>query len=134
MSVHEIQHDSQTVPGPAGALFVRSWRPPGQAVASIVVAHGFKSHSRYYQWTGENLAAQGYSTFALDLRGRGNSEGQRYFVQTMSDYARDVNVGVELAKSREPHLPVFLLGAQYGLCCVVCFCTRSSIANQWARL
>ncbi|MBO9611418.1 MAG: alpha/beta hydrolase [Dyadobacter sp.] len=39
----------------------------------VVIVHGFNSHSGYYQWVAEQLTSNGYETYAIDLRGRGNS-------------------------------------------------------------
>jgi alpha-beta hydrolase superfamily lysophospholipase len=56
----------------------------------------------------------GFAPFALDLRGRGKSEGERYFVDDVADYVADVAAIIRLAKSRYPGLPVFLLGHSAG--------------------
>jgi len=61
-------------------IFVRSWLPASAPRSVVVVCHGFNSHSGQYLWVGEQLAAAGYAAFALDLRGRGRSEGERFYV------------------------------------------------------
>ena len=94
-------------------IFVRSWRPePARAV--IVVCHGVNSHSGQYVWVGEQFAASGLATYALDLRGRGKSDGERFYVEDVADYVSDVAATVKLAKSRHPDLPVILLGHSAG--------------------
>src|SRR2546426_7317983 len=95
-------------------IFVRSWRPSGQARAVVVVCPGFNSHSGYYAWVAEQLTADGQAVYALDLRGRGRSDGERFYVQKMADYASDVATVMALVRSREPGLPVFLLGHSAG--------------------
>ena len=50
----------------------------------------------------------------MDLRGRGNSDGERFYVNDFEDYVSDVASVVALAKSREPGLPLFLLGHSAG--------------------
>jgi acylglycerol lipase len=52
--------------------------------------------------------------YAIDLRGRGNSDGERFYVDTFEDYVRDVEAVTALVKSREPGLPVFMLGHSAG--------------------
>lgn len=79
-----------------------------------MVVPGFNSHSGYYQWAGATLANSGFAVFALDLRGRGQSDGERYFVQAVEEYTADVDVAVKLARSREPGIPLFLLGHSAG--------------------
>jgi alpha-beta hydrolase superfamily lysophospholipase len=63
---------------------------------------------------GEQFAANGLAAHALDLRGRGNSEGERYYVDDAADYINDVATFVRMAKSQHPELPVFLLGHSAG--------------------
>jgi acylglycerol lipase len=95
-------------------IFIRSWRPEGQARGVVAICHGVLSHSGYYLWVGEQLAAHGLAVYALDLRGRGHSDGERFYIEKMADYLDDVNALMTLAKSREPGLPLFLLGHSAG--------------------
>ena len=95
-------------------IFVRSWLPESTARAVVVICHGVNSHSGQYQWTGEQLAAHGLATYALDLRGRGRSEGERFYVDDVADYVADVSATVDLARSHHSGLPVFLLGHSAG--------------------
>src|SRR5262245_54892120 len=109
-NVHE-----ETIDSTKGVrIFVRSWRPETTPRAAIVVCHGVNSHSGQYLWVGEQLAASGFAVFALDLRGRGQSDGERFYVEHVADYVSDVAATVALAKSRHPGLPVFLLGHSAG--------------------
>jgi acylglycerol lipase len=95
-------------------IFVRSWRAESKPRGVVVVCHGVNSHGGQYLWAGEQLAAAGFVVFALDLRGRGKSDGERFYVETVADYVSDVAAVVKLAKSRNPGLPVFLLGHSAG--------------------
>lgn len=100
---------------PAGLkIFVRSWRPTAPARAVVVICHGVNSHSGYYLWAAEQLVASGFAVYALDLHGRGRSDGERFFLEKMVDYVDDVDAVVKLAKSREPGLAVYLLGHSAG--------------------
>lgn len=114
MSAQSIQTVEERLSGRGGGLFVRSWRPAGQARGVVVIVPGFNSHSGYYHWAGAELAENGFATFALDLRGRGQSDGERYFVSSVEEYTSDVEVLVNLAKSREPAVPLFLFGHSAG--------------------
>ena len=95
-------------------LLVRSWRPAGPARGVVAIVPGFNSHSAYYAWPAEKLTAAGLATYAVDLRGRGQSDGERFYVESFADYLSDVDMLVTLAKSREPGLPLFLLGHSAG--------------------
>jgi acylglycerol lipase len=105
----------EILPSTGGAkIFVRSWRPPGPARAAVVICHGVKSHSGYYLWAGEQFAAMGCAVYALDLRGRGKSPGPRLYIDNISEYVEDVATVIKAAKSRDPGVPVFLLGHSAG--------------------
>jgi acylglycerol lipase len=109
-SVHEEKIDSAK----GFKIFVRSWIPASKPRAVVVVCHGVNSHSGQYIWVGEQFAASGLAAYALDLRGRGQSDGERFYVEDIADYVSDVAGTVKLAKSRHPGLPVFLLGHSAG--------------------
>jgi len=95
-------------------IFTRSWQPEGAPRAVLVIVPGFNSHSGQYLWTAEQFAANGLAVYALDLRGRGRSEGERFYVEKMEDYTDDVQTLVTQAKSENPGLPVYLLGHSAG--------------------
>lgn len=95
-------------------IFVRSWRPNGKARGIMILIHGFNSHGGYMEWPGEQFAAEGLAVFALDLRGRGKSDGERFYVEEFSDYLEDVDRLVGIAKGRNPALPVYVLGHSAG--------------------
>ena len=95
-------------------LFVRSWRPQEKTRGVVAIVPGFNSHGGYYQWVAEQLTAAGLAVYAIDLRGRGQSDGERFYVAHFADYLNDADRLVKLAKSREPELPVFMLGHSAG--------------------
>lgn len=95
-------------------IFVRSWRPEATPRAVVVICHGVNSHGGQYTWVGEQFAANGFAAFALDLRGRGRSDGERFYVEHVADYVSDVAGTIKIAKGRNPGLPVFLLGHSAG--------------------
>jgi alpha-beta hydrolase superfamily lysophospholipase len=100
-------------------IFFRSWRPSVKPPCAkprgvVAIIPGFNSHSGYYSWVGNQLASQDLAVYAVDLRGRGKSDGERFYVDTFADYISDIEAFVALAKSREPGLPVYLLGHSAG--------------------
>jgi len=95
-------------------IFTRSWQPEGEARAVIVLVHGFNAHSGYMIWPGEHFAAHGLAAYALDLRGRGRSEGERFWVEKFSDYLADVDGLVAIARQENPGLPIYVLGHSAG--------------------
>lgn len=95
-------------------IYLRSWKPDGAPRAVIVICHGVNSHGGQYLWPASELVKKGHAVFALDLRGRGKSEGGRFYVDDIADYVSDLAGTVKIAKARHPGLPVFLLGHSAG--------------------
>lgn len=95
-------------------LFTRTWRPAAPPRGVVVIVPGFNSHSAYYGWAAGQLVASGLATYALDLRGRGRSDGERFYVERFADYLDDVAALVAHARAREGDLPIFLLGHSAG--------------------
>jgi acylglycerol lipase len=95
-------------------IATRSWQPDGSPRAVMILVHGFNAHSGYMEWPGEQFASKGLATHALDLRGRGKSEGERFYVEQLSDYLGDVDKLVNIARSENPGLPIYVLGHSAG--------------------
>jgi acylglycerol lipase len=96
-------------------IATRSWHPEaGAARGVVVIVPGFNSHSGYYEWVAGQLTADGLAVYSIDLRGRGKSDGERFYVQNFEDYVNDVATFVSLVKESEPGLPVFMLGHSAG--------------------
>jgi acylglycerol lipase len=95
-------------------IHLRSWMPEAEPRAVVVICHGVNSHGGQHAWTAEQFAARGFAVFALDLRGRGKSEGERFYVEDIADYVADVSGTIAIAKTRHPGLPVYLLGHSAG--------------------
>jgi acylglycerol lipase len=112
-------------------IFFRSWRPAGSPRGVVVISHGFNSHSGQYLWAADQLVAGGLAVYALDHRGRGRSDGERFYVDTIADYVKDLATFVKLAKAREPGLPVFLLGHSAGgvIACIYTLENQAELAG-----
>jgi alpha-beta hydrolase superfamily lysophospholipase len=112
-------------------IFWRSWKPAGEPRGLVAIVPGFNSHSGYYEWVGEQLAADGLAAYAVDLRGRGRSEGERFFVEQFSEYVGDAAQLVAMAKAENPGLPVYLLGHSAGgvVACLYALDHQSEIAG-----
>jgi acylglycerol lipase len=95
-------------------IFTRHWEPSGPAKASLVLCHGVNSHGGQYVRAAEEFAARGYAVTALDLRGRGKSEGERFYTDSIDDYVSDLSQTIDLARSLHSDLPLYLLGHSAG--------------------
>lgn len=92
----------------------RAWSAVGTPRGVLVIVPGFNSHSGYYGRAASKLAGGGLAVYAVDLRGRGKSDGERFYVDSFADYAADVGGLVSLAIAANPGLPVYLLGHSAG--------------------
>jgi len=69
-------------------IFTREWQPAGKPHAVVVISHGFNAHSGQYEWVAQQFVSKGLAVYALDHRGRGRSEGERFFVKKFADWTK----------------------------------------------
>lgn len=100
--------------GTGGKIFTRHWKPQGAPRASLVLCHGVNSHGGQYLRAGEDFASRGFAVTALDLRGRGRSDGERFYIESIDEYVSDLSLTIDHARSLHPDLPVYLLGHSAG--------------------
>jgi alpha-beta hydrolase superfamily lysophospholipase len=74
-------------------LTYRAW-PKAGADITFAVVHGLGEHGGRYARFAEGMARHGMGTFAVDLRGHGNSPGQRGHVDSWSQWTDDVSAFV----------------------------------------
>lgn len=100
--------------GTGGQILIRHWQPQGEPRASLVLCHGVNSHGGQYVRAGEDFAARGFAVTVLDLRGRGRSDGERFYIESIDEYVADLSLAIDHARDRHPDLPVYLLGHSAG--------------------
>lgn len=95
-------------------LHYRTWEASSPR-AALVIVHGLGEHSGRYDEFATRMASFGFSSFALDLRGHGLSEGRRghtpnfdALLQDLDRFRREVQGLVDM------QLPFFLLGHSMG--------------------
>ena len=96
------------------AVSYKNWPAANTPKGLVVLAHGFTSHSGYFQWTAEQLTAQDYEVYGIDFPGRGNSDGERYYIADYEQFVKELDKLVDLAQTAHPGLPTFLLGHSAG--------------------
>lgn len=95
-------------------LHYRTWEVPSPR-AAVLLVHGLFDHSGRYDGFAEALAAQQFSTFALDLRGHGSSEGRRGHVQRFDVFLQDLDrFRREVQGLVDVDLPLFMIGHSTG--------------------
>ena len=95
-------------------LRVRSWSVP-RPRGSVIVAHGLGEHGGAYAHLAEALGSRLDLDFhALDFRGHGQSPGRRGVVRRYDDLVGDLRAVIAWARSRNPDLPMFVVGHSNG--------------------
>ncbi|WP_157634661.1 alpha/beta hydrolase [Spirosoma panaciterrae] len=84
-------------------LFLRRWNPdsidPSKKGIAVLIFHGITAHSGAYAMAGEPIAAGGYTTFGLDYRGHGLSDGNRGDSPSKDRWIADLAESVRYVKS-----------------------------------
>lgn len=70
-------------------LAFRAWPQPGASI-SFAVVHGLGDHGGRYARFADGMSKRGMGAYALDLRGHGNSPGQRGHVDSWTQWTDDV--------------------------------------------
>jgi alpha-beta hydrolase superfamily lysophospholipase len=95
-------------------LVYRAWEAVSPR-AGIVVVHGLGEHSGRYEQFAEALGSFGISTYALDQRGHGLSDGRRGHVPSFDILLRELDrFRHEVEGLADYRLPLFLLGQSMG--------------------
>lgn len=93
------------------------WRPTdGQPVKALIVAiHGLGLENRAFKFFGKEMAARGFVTYALDVRGFGAwADAAGGEAINFEKCCKDIAAVTDAMKRIEPGLPVFLLGESMG--------------------
>jgi alpha-beta hydrolase superfamily lysophospholipase len=60
------------------------------------------------------LLPQQYAVYGLDLRGHGQSPGQRGYINTWAEFRDDVRTFLQMIQKQQPGCPIFLFGHSMG--------------------
>ncbi|MBD2295622.1 lysophospholipase [Anabaena sphaerica FACHB-251] len=111
----KIYHSVGTFKGVGGLdLYYQSWNPRGKIKAILVLVHGLGGHSGLYKNIIEHLLPQQYAVYGLDLRGHGQSPGQRGYINTWAEFRDDVRNFLQMIQKQQPGCPIFLFGHSMG--------------------
>ncbi len=94
-------------------LFEQYWQPENSR-ATLIIVHGLAEYSSRYEHVAAALAESNIATATFDLRGHGQSDGKRSFVNRFADYLRDLAIFVDRVPAKNHDKPLFLLGHSMG--------------------
>ncbi len=114
MLTQPVQSEGHFVGAGGTALFRRRWRPDAPARGVLVNLHGLGDHSGLYPAVVEYFTAHGFAVHSPDIRGNGRSPGQRGHISRWDVYREDLRRFLELVRTEEPGLPLFLQGNSLG--------------------
>ncbi len=95
-------------------LWRRHWLPTAPEKGVLIIQHGLRDHSDNYDHLARRAAAQGFSVWAMDLRGHARSAGPRVAPDPWLDYVDDMDQLVGIVAAAEPNQPIFLFGHSMG--------------------
>jgi len=90
------------------------WTPDVAPRGVVILAHGLGEHARRYDHVVARFGREGLTTYALDHRGHGRSDGKRVLVRDISEYTRDFATLVGIAAKEHPGLTRIVLGHSMG--------------------
>jgi alpha-beta hydrolase superfamily lysophospholipase len=113
-----MEHTEGTFGGAGGLdLYLQSWHPDGDPVATLALVHGLGEHSGRYQNLVNYLVPRGYAVYGFDLCGHGRSPGRRGYINSWEELRRDVGSFlryVNRAEGTGGDRPLFLMGHSFG--------------------
>ncbi|MBL4818855.1 MAG: lysophospholipase, partial [Deltaproteobacteria bacterium] len=88
---------------------------------TIVLVHGFAEHIGRYQDLIERLNQSNMNVIGLDFRGHGQSDGQRGYIDSLSQYEEDLDAAVQTAKQKTGTQKVTILAHSMGALIASCY-------------
>ena len=95
-------------------IFFRSWSAGGPARGVVVISHGLNAHSGHYEWVAQQFTTKGARRLRAGSSRPRPLRGRALLRQEARGLRQDLATFIDMAKSREPGLPVFLLGHSAG--------------------
>jgi len=97
-------------------LHFRHWKAETPCRGIIIALHGIQSHSGWYTWSSQRLAAAGYDVYFADRRGSGLNGRQRGHADHGVRLLNDVRQLVRLARRNhaDATLPLTLASVSWG--------------------
>lgn len=97
-------------------LHFRHWKAAGPSRGLIIGLHGIQSHSGWYTWSSDRLAAAGYDVYFADRRGSGLNGRQRGHADHGMRLLNDVRQLIRFARREHAtsELPLTLMAVSWG--------------------
>jgi alpha-beta hydrolase superfamily lysophospholipase len=82
--------------------------------AVVLMVHGLGGHSNNWEFLAKFLAEHSITSYAIELKGFGNTEGLKGHINSLNVYIKDVRRLYSIVKREHRRLPVFIAGESMG--------------------
>jgi alpha-beta hydrolase superfamily lysophospholipase len=129
-----MEHSEDTVKVRGGAeIYWQTWKPEGEPVAVVCLAHGLGEHSGRYGHLARRFTDEGFAVVAHDHRGHGRSSGSRGDLR-ISDAVSDVAQMVDMTRSAYPDAPLVIYGHSLGALITMTYTAESGGEHVTAQV
>jgi len=95
-------------------FYGQAWEPDAPPRAVVALVHGLGEHCGRYAHVAAAFNQAGYALMAFDLRGHGQSTGQRGYTPSYEALMQDIDRFLAEVEQRFPGRPCFLYGHSLG--------------------
>ena len=110
-----MQHSEFHFEGMNGiSLYSQCWLPEVHSRGVIAIVHGVGEHSGRYMNIVNYMVSNQYGVYGYDLRGHGNSPGQRGHIDSWMQYRIDLLNFLKVIRAQQSGRLIFLMGHSMG--------------------
>ncbi len=110
-----MQHSEFRFEGMNGiSLYSQCWLPEASSRAVIAIVHGIGDHSGRYMNIVNHMVSNQIAVYGYDLRGHGNSPGQRGHINSWMEYRIALLNFLRVIRAQQSAGPIFLMGHSMG--------------------
>jgi len=124
-AVHLIKTDKKT------AVLYKQWGMPPSGTVFLLV-HGLGAHSGRWDFLARFLRNNNISSYALELRGFGETKGPRGHIQSFKTYYKDICRIYDIIREENPESKVYLTGESLGA--LICFLAVTRVPDMFDGL
>jgi len=97
-----------------GALYAETVVPKNAPVGVVLITHGYAEHCGRYREVAHVIVNAGWAALSWDVRGHGQSPGNRGYIDRFETYLADFRAAYAAARALAPNQPIVLFGHSHG--------------------
>ena len=114
-----------------GGVLYRRWQAQ-EPKAVLLLVHGLGAHTGRWESLGDFFQKNNISSYALELKGFGRTQGERGDVDSLDTYFQDIRSLYDIIRQENPDKKIFLLGESMGA--LICFLFAVSAPRLFSGL